>query len=163
MLDYFTTVLILGSLLAVVGGSIGYKLVSTRGQSVDSKSFSSRLSYLQEENQELKKYLRSVKGTIAQTKQGPTIDEGTEISEDTFDNTIKSLIGKYASMVPKNMQFLLQDPAIVDFLISEAKKHPEQTKEVLKHFISKNGNVTAGTSGTESQQQGAELLIEEGA
>jgi len=160
LVDYFTTVLILGSLLAFVGGIIGYKLVSSRGSTVDSKSFTSRLGYLQDENMELKKYLKSLKGSLAQTKQGVTLDEGTEINEDAFDSTIQSLITKYSSMAPKNMQFLLRDPAIVNYLISEAKKHPEQTKEVLKHFIGKNGDASTNTNEQDSEQAGLELAAQ---
>jgi len=156
VLDLITVVLILG-IISVVGGVIfGLKVVSQRGSTVESKSFSSRLGYLNDENGELKKYLKSLKGQLAQTKQGPTMDEGETITEEGFDSTIKSLIGKYASMAPKRFQFLLRDPAIVNFLISEAKKHPEQTKEVLSHFIGKNGNVDTTASSDESQQREVE-------
>jgi len=54
---------------------------------------------------------------------------------------------------------LLNDPAIVSFLLEEAKKHPEQTKEVLKHFISKNGDAGKESSSSESEQQ---ITIAEG-
>lgn len=155
--------LILGSIGVILGGSIGFKLIATRGQRVDEKSFSSRLGYLQEENGELKKYLRSVKGQLAQTKQGATLDEGVEVSEESFDSMIPSLVGKYAGMLPKNLQFLVRDPAIVSFLLSEAKKNPEQAKEVLKHFISKNGDAIGTESGAERQQQQLETLQESGA
>lgn len=163
MLELSTTVLILGVLMAIIGGVIGFKLVSTRGQQVDEKSFSSRLSYLQDENGELRKYLKSLKGQLAITKRGATLDEGTEISEEGFDSMIPSLVGKYAGMLPKNLQFLVRDPAIVSFLLSEAKKNPEQAKEVLKHFMSKNGDVNEAGSSAERQQQALEALQESGA
>jgi len=156
-------VLILGSIGVILGGSIGFKLIATRGQRVDEKSFSSRLGYLQDENGELKKYLKSIKGQLAQTKQGATIDEGTEVSEEGFDSIIPSLVGKYAGMLPKNLQFLVRDPAIVSFLLSEAKKNPEQAKEVLKHFISKNGDANGIGGSDERQQQAIEALQESGA
>lgn len=153
--------IVLGTIMAVIGGSIGYKLVSTRGESLESKTFNSRLGILQDENVELKKYLKSVKGHLAQTKQGATLEEGEVISEDGFDGTITSLIGKYSNMLPKNLQFLARDPAIVSFLISEAKKNPEQAKEVLKHFISKNGDANKGTGDAEREQ--LEVMQESGA
>ena len=162
-LDLFTTILILGSLLALVGGAIGFRLVSNKGKTVESESFTSRLGYLQDENKELRKYIKSAKGALAQTKQGATIDEGTEISEDGFDSIIPSLVGKYAGLLPKNLQFLVRDPAIVSFLLSEAKKNPEQAKEVLKHFISKNGNANTGASDAEREQQESEVLSVSGA
>jgi len=143
---------VMGTLMAITGGSIGYKLVTTRGDAVDSKSFNSRLGYLQDENSELKKYLKSMKGKINQQKQGPTLDEGESIDEGGFESAIPSLISKYASMAPKKFQFLLRDPAIVSFLVSEAKKNPEQAKEVLKHFIGGNGDANKESSDTQREQ-----------
>lgn len=163
MEELTTIVLILGSIGVVLGGCIGFKLVATRGQRVDEKSFASRLNYLQDENGELKKYLRSVKSRMAQSKRGATLDEGTEISEESFDSMIPSLVGKYAGMLPKNLQFLVRDPAIVSFLLSEAKKNPEQAKEVLKHFISKSGDANTAGGSAERQQQEFEALQESGA
>lgn len=162
MEELTATVLILGTIGVILGGTIGFKLVATRHQSVNEKSFSSRLNYLQDENGELRKYLKSVKGQLAQTKQGATLDEGTEVSEEGFDSMIPSLVGKYAGMLPKNLQFLVRDPAIVSFLLSEAKKNPEQAKEVLKHFIGKNGIANTTEGGAERQQQ-LEALQESGA
>jgi len=107
----------------------------------------------------LKKYLKSNKGSLAQMKQGLTIEEGESIDEGNFDGVIKGLIGKYQHMCPPQFRFLLNDPAIVSFLLEEAKKHPEQTKEVLKHFISKNGDAGKESSGSESEQQ---ITIAEG-
>jgi len=161
VLDLLTIVLILGVLVAVVGGAIGLKLVSNKGHTVESNVFESRLSILQDENGELKKYLKSVKGALAQTKQGATLDEGETISEDGFDGTITSLVGKYSNMLPKNLQFLARDPAIVSFLISEAKKNPEQAKEVLKHFISKNGD--GDKAAGDAQREQTEYLQEHSA
>jgi len=155
-IDFFTTVLILGTLTAVIGGAIGLKLAARLGQSVDSKSFQSRLQYLVEENSELKKYLKSVKGSMAQMKQGLQLPEGTNVEElptNGFDGVIKGLIGKYSAMCPPQFRPLLQDPTIINFLLEEAKKHPEQTKEVLKHFISSNGSVTKSSDDSESKEQ----------
>ncbi len=161
--DFFTTVLILGSMLVLVGGAIGYRLVSKKGQSMENGVFNDRLGLLQDENKELKKYLKSTKGAVGQLKKGLTIDEGESLDEDNFDGVIKGLIGKYQHMCPPQFRFLLNDPTIVSFLLEEAKKHPEQTKEVLKHFISKNGDVGKESSSEESQQHQLEELTAEGA
>jgi len=144
VLDYFTTVLVLGSILAVVGGAIGLKLASRLGKGVDESTFNSRLGYLQEENKELKKYLKATKGTMSQLKQGVTLPEGADIEnadEGAVDGMIKGLIGKYGAMAPPQLRPFLQDPAIVNFLLTEAKKNPEVTKDILKNFIGKNGNI----------------------
>jgi len=162
MLDFFTTVLILGSIVTVIGGAIGFKLVASRGKSMENGVFNDRLGLLQDENKELKKYLKSNKGSLAQLKQGLTIPEGEEINEGNFDGVIKGLIGKYQHMCPPQFRFLLNDPAIVSFLLEEAKKHPEQTKDVLKHFISKNGDGKESSS-AESKQEQLETLLAEGA
>jgi len=155
VLDLNTTILILGSIMTVIGGAIGLKLAASRGKSMSNDSFQSRLGILQAENKELKKYLSSVKGTLAQTKQGLTLPEGTDLEnqDSGFDNIIKGLIGKYSSMVPPQLRPFLQDPAVINFLLSEAKKNPEQTKEILKNFISNNGSVTKSTDGGSTNQQ----------
>ena len=159
MLEISSNVLILGSIVALMGGSIGLFLVRKWGKSMSNQVFNDRLGLLQDENKELKKYLKSNKGALAQMKQGLTLEEGQEIDEGNFDGAIKGLIGKYQHMCPPQFRFLLNDPAIVSFLLDEAKKHPEQTKEVLKHFISKNGEIGKESSSDESEQQ---IAIAEG-
>jgi len=156
-------VLILGSIVAVMGGSIGLFLVRKWGASMSNRVFNDRLELLQDENKELKKYLKSNKGALSQLKQGLTIPEGESIDEGNFDGAIKGLIGKYQHMCPPQFRFLLNDPAIVSFLLEEAKKHPEQTKEVLKHFISKNGDAGKESSSDQSKQEQLEMLATEGA
>jgi len=161
MLEISSNVLILGSIVALMGGSIGLFLVRKWGASMSNRVFNDRLDLLQDENKELKKYLKSTKGTVAQMKQGLTIDDDSPIDEGNFDGVIKGLIGKYQHMCPPQLRPILQDPAIVSFLLSEAKKHPEQTKEVLKHFISKNGDAGKESSSNESEQ--LEVVALEGA
>jgi len=163
MLDFFTTVLILGSIVTVIGGAIGFKLVASRGKSMENGVFNDRLGLLQDENKELKKYLKSNKGSLAQLKQGLTLEDGESIDEGNFDGAIKGLIGKYQHMCPPQFRFLLNDPAIVNFLLSEAKKNPEQTKEVLKHFISSKGDDGKESGSTESKSEQLEALTAEGA
>ena len=163
MLEISSNVLILGSIVALMGGSIGLFLVRKWGASMSNRVFNDRLELLQDENKELKKYLKSNKGALAQMKQGLTLEEGQEIDEGNFDGAIKGLIGKYQHMCPPQFRFLLNDPAIVSFLLDEAKKHPEQTKEVLKHFISKNGEIGKESSSDESQQQQTIAIAEGGA
>jgi len=163
MLEISSNVLILGSIVALMGGSIGLFLVRKWGASMSNRVFNDRLELLQDENKELKKYLKSNKGALAQMKQGLTLEEGQEIDEGNFDGAIKGLIGKYQHMCPPQFRFLLNDPAIVSFLLDEAKKHPEQTKEVLKHFISKNGEIGKESSSDESEQQQAITIAEGGA
>lgn len=163
MFEISSNVLILGSIMAVMGGSIGLLMVRKWGGSMNNRVFNDRLELLQDENKELKKYLKSNKGSLAQLKQGLTIEEGESIDEGNFDGVIKGLIGKYQHMCPPQFRFLLNDPAIVSFLLEEAKKHPEQTKEVLKHFISKNGNAGKESSSEESQSEQLEQLTAEGA
>jgi len=157
------TFTILGSLVAVIGGAIGLKVASKMGSSMDNRVFNDRLELLQDENKELKKYLKSNKGALAQLKQGLTIPEGTnieEMDENGTDGVIKGLIGKYSGMCPPQFRPLLQDPAIVSFLLSEAKKHPEETKEVLKHFIGGNGKIGTESSGEQSPEQQYEDSVE---
>jgi len=163
MLEISSNVLILGSIVALMGGSIGLFLVRKWGKSMSNQVFNDRLGLLQDENKELKKYLKSVKGSVAQMKQGLTIENDGELDENSFDGVIKGLIGKYQHMCPPQFRFLLNDPAIVSFLLEEAKKHPEQTKEVLKHFISKNGDAGKESSSDEFKQSEIIALAEGGA
>jgi len=163
MLDFFTTTLILGSIVAVIGGAIGLKLAGRMGQNMDNSIFNGRLELLQDENKELKKYLKSNKGALAQLKQGLTIPEDEPLEPGNFDGVIKGLIGKYQHMCPPQFRFLLNDPAIVNFLLSEAKKNPEQTKEVLKHFMTKNGDVTKESGSNQPGEQQVAALGLEGA
>jgi len=160
MVEFFTTVLILGTIVAVIGGAIGLKLASKMGSSMENGIFNDRLQLLQDENKELKKYLKSQKGSLAQLKQGLTIEDSEPLEEGNFDGIIKGLIGKYQHMCPPQFRFLLNDPAIVNFLLSEAKKNPEQTKEVLKHFISKNGDVGKESGSNQSDEQAETIRLE---
>jgi len=66
-------------------------------------------------------------------------------------------------MAPPQLRPFLQDPAIVGFLLEEAKKNPEQTKEILKHFMSNNGKIGTGGSSDESQQLENQTFQEGGA
>ena len=166
VLDFFTTVLVLGSILAFIGGAIGLKLASRMGKGVDETTFNNRIGYLQDENRELKKYLKSNKGSLAQMKQGLTLPENADIEgadEGAVDGMIKGLIGKYGAMCPPQFRPFLQDPAIVNFLLSEAKKNPEMTKEVLKNFIGKNGTIGKESGTEKSRESELEQLYAEGA
>jgi len=165
-IDFNTTVIILGSLVAVIGGAIGLKLASRLGKGVDEQTFNSRLGFLMEENKELKKYLKQNKGSLAQLKQGLTLPDGSDVEsadEGAVDGMIKGLMGKYAQMCPPQFRPFLQDPAIQNFLLSEAKKNPEMTKDILKNFIGKNGKI-GKESGTGQPGAGElEALALEGA
>ena len=165
MVEFYTTVLILGTIVAVIGGAIGLKLASKMGSSMEDGIFNDRLQLLKDENKELKKYLKSNKGSLAQLKQGLTLDDGVNVEnadEGAVDGMIKGLMGKYAQMCPPQFRPFLQDPAIQNFLLSEAKKNPEQTKEILKQFIGKNGVIGKESSSIESEQS-AQIITEDGA
>jgi len=165
-IDFYTTVLVLGVITAVIGGAIGLKLASRRGKSMTIDIFNERLDLLQQQNKELKNGLRIARGTTAQMKEGITLPEGADIDqadEGAMDGMIKGLIGKYSNMAPPQLRPFLQDPAIVGFLLQEAKKNPEQTKEILKQFIGKNGSVSKSSDGSATQQQELEALSSEGA
>jgi len=144
--------LVIGITVAIFGGAIGLKLASRMGSSMEREQLNETVDFLQKE-------LKKTKGTLGQTKQGVTVPE-TELNEGSFDGIIRNLISKYSSMAPKQFQFLLQDPAIVSFLISEAKKNPDQAKEVLKHFMTGGSLDNKTTSDT---QRTEELLVTEGA
>lgn len=148
---YLVAVLTIG----VFGGSIGLKLASRMGSSLE-------LTQVQDENKFLKTALKQVRGTLGQRQEGISLPQDTELTEESMDGVIRNLVSKYSSMAPKSYQFLLQDPAIINFLISEAKKNPKQAKEVLSHFISGSGNVDKGASGSESDKQ-YETFRDEGA
>jgi len=165
-IDFFTTVLVLGIITALVGGIIGIILVRSRGKSMTSQIFHERLQLLLEQNKELKNGLRQSRGTVGQMKEGVTLPEGTSlenVDEGAMDGMIKGLISKYSSMAPPQLRPFLQDPAIVGFLLQEAKKNPEQTKEILKQFIGKNGGVSKSSDDGQVQQQQLEALSAEGA
>lgn len=147
---YLVGVIIVG----LLGGAIGLKLASRMGSTMELDQVNDTVKFLESE-------LKRSKGKVGQQQQGPTIPEGTEVNEGSFDGIIRNLISKYSSMAPKRFQFLLQDPAIVSFLISEAKKNPDQAKEVLKHFIGGNGLVNKTKDDSESEQ--LEALAESGA
>lgn len=153
-IDITIVYLVVGVIVAILGGAIGLKLASRMGSNMEREQLTDTVGFLQKE-------LKKSKGTIGQQQQGPTVPEGTELNEDNFDGIIRGLISKYSGMAPKRFQFLLQDPAIVNFLISEAKKNPEQTKEVLKHFIGGNGIADKGSSDTKTKE--LEQFIEGGA
>jgi len=162
MVEFYTLVLILGTIVAVIGGAIGLKVASRMGKSMENSIFNDRLGLLQDENKELKKYLKSNKGALSQLKQGLTIPEGESIDGDV-GGVITGLIGKYQHLCPPQLRPLLNDPAIVSFLLEQAKEHPEQTKQVLKHFISKSGDAGKESSGGESESDYEQIAAESGA
>jgi len=165
-IDFYTTVLILGIISVVIGGVIGLVLAVRRGKSMTTDIFNERLELLQAQNKELKKNLQNYRGTIGQMKEGITLPKDTNLEnadEGTMDGMIKGLISKYSGMAPPQLRPFLQDPAIVGFLLSEAKKNPEQTKEILKQFIGNNGSVTKSSDGAATQEQQLEALSAEGA
>jgi len=165
-IDFYTTVLVLGIISVVIGGAIGLKLVSRRGKSMTIDIFNERLDLLQQQNKELKNGLRIARGTTAQMKEGITLPEGADIDQadmGAVDGMIKGLISKYSSMAPPQLRPFLQDPAIVGFLLEEAKKNPEQTKEILKQFIGRNGSVSKLSSTTVNQEQELATLSADGA
>jgi len=155
-LDINIVYLVVGVIVALFGGVIGVKLASRMGSSME-------LDQLQEELKFLKSSLKVAKGTLGQQLQGATIPEGTKITDESMDEVIRNLISKYSSMAPKKYQFLLQDPAIINFLIAEAKKNPEQAKEVLSHFIGGDQHANQGSSSAESQQEPSAAARAEGA
>lgn len=159
MIDFYTTTLILGVIVALIGGSIGFKLISSRGKSMTSHIFNERLELVMDANKELKKSLAVAKGTASQMKEGITLPSDTNLDslqqDGGFDTVIKGLISKYSMMAPPQLRPILQDPAIVGFLLEEAKKNPEQTKEVLKHFINVNGKI--GTESGSEQSRESQL------
>jgi len=145
--------LVVGILITFFAGAIGLKLSSRMGSNMEREQLNETVDFLQKE-------LKKSKGLVGEQKRGPSLPEDTELSEGNFDGIIRNLISKYSGMAPKRFQFLLQDPAIINYLISEAKKNPEQAKDVLKHFIGGNGLANKGSSDTNTE---TELLVSEGA
>jgi len=168
-LDVLTVTLVLGLVGALIGGIVGLKLLSIKGSTMENSVFNNRLQLLTDENKELKKFLASVKGKLNQMKQGITLDDNVNVEElDKLDNgavdgVIKGLIAKYQHMAPPQLRPLLNDPAIVSFLLSQAKEHPEQTKEVLKHFIGSNGKIGSQGVSDESESNKIAAYASEGA
>jgi len=142
---YLVAVVIIG----LLGGAIGLKLASRMGSSMENDQLNETVEFL-------KKELKSANGTIGEQKRGITLPQDTKINESSMDGIIRNLISKYSSMAPKKYQFLLQDPAIINFLISQAKQNPKEAKEVLSHFIGGDGNVIKGPGSPESE---SEILV----
>ncbi len=158
--------MVLGIVLGLIGGIVGLKLVSKKGSSMENTVFNERLTLLKDQNKELKRAVAISNGTIGNMKKGITLDDDVnleKLDESGFDGVITSLISKYQGMAPPQLRPFLQDPAIVSFLLDQAKKNPEQTKEVLKHFIGKNGKIATESGENDSQQVALQLAREEGA
>lgn len=123
------------------------------GSSMERNQLNETVDFLQKE-------LKKTKGMFGETKRGITVPD-IELNEGSFDGVIRNLITKYSGMAPKQFQFLLQDPAIVNFLISEAKKNPKQAKEVLSHFMTGGSLDNKTTSDTQTPE--LESIVQEGA
>lgn len=147
---YLVAVVIIG----LLGGAIGLKLASRMGSSMERDQLNETVDFLNEE-------LKAAKGTIGEQKRGITLPDNTKVNKENMDGIIRNLISKYSSMAPKKYQFLLQDPAIINFLIAEAKKNPEQAKEVLSHFITGDQHANQGASDRESED--LTVISQEGA
>lgn len=122
-------------LAAVVVGSacaIMFARHSTRNNPLNTKERNRYLNYIAEIESENKK----LKGKVNQAKKPISIEE---YDEDNPLGAISELIGGLTPFLPKGAASFLANPQVLKGAEKLISEHPDEIKNVLSKFISKNG------------------------
>ena len=122
-------------LAAVVVGSacaIMFARHSTRNNPLNTKERNRYLNYIAEIESENKK----LKGKVNQAKKPISIDE---YDEDNPLGAISELVSGIAPLLPQSVRPFLSNPSVLKGAEKLISEHPEEIKNVLSKFVSKNG------------------------
>jgi hypothetical protein len=128
----FSEVIILSSV--VVGGSVAIMFArhSTRNNPLNTKERNRYLNYIADLESENKK----LKGKVNQAKKPVSIDE---FDEDNPMGAISELIQVLTPILPASVRPFLANPNVLKGAQKLIEEHPEEIKNVLSKFVSKNG------------------------
>ena len=122
-------------LAAVVVGSacaIMFARHSTRNNPLNTKERNRYLNYIAEIESENKK----LKGKVNQAKKPISIDE---YDEENPLGAISELVSGIAPLLPQSVRPFLSNPSVLKGAEKLISEHPEEIKNVLSKFVSKNG------------------------
>ena len=128
----FSEVIILSSV--VVGGSVAIMFArhSTRNNPLNTKERNRYLNYIADLESENKK----LKGKVNQAKKPVSIDE---FDEENPMGAISELIQGLTPILPASVRPFLANPNVLKGAQKLIEEHPEEIKNVLSKFVSKNG------------------------
>ena len=122
-------------LAAVVVGSacaIMFARNSTRNNPLNTKERNRYLNYIADIEAENKK----LKGKVDQAKKPISIDD---YDEDNPLGAISELVSGIAPLLPQSVRPFLSNPSVLKGAEKLISEHPEEIKNVLSKFVSKNG------------------------
>jgi len=148
-IDTNLTILLLGSLLAIIGGLGWGKWLALRGTSPD--VLNEKIKRIQEE-------ANHYRGIVSQQRGEFKIDSHHDINtDDGLVSIANSITPGILDLLPKDVQTqvkgLLNSPDVVDLLHEIYKKHPKEVKELLGGFLKTNGKSSSTNEPTPEQLQ----------
>lgn len=148
-LDTNVVILVLGTLVSVIGGTIGVKLVSTRHQTPEYQL--EKLKNLQGDYDDIKKENRYLRGKVSQVRQKFQVDDNFDLDNDSdIVSLAKSILPNVIDFLPKDVQKqaagFLSNPDIIELANELYKKHPEEVKKFLGGFLKKSSSQNSSNS-----------------
>ena len=128
----FGEIIILSSVVVGSACVIMFTRHSTRNNPLNTKELNRYLNYIAEIESENKK----LKGKVNQAKKPISIDD---YDEDNPLGAISELVSGIAPLLPQSVRPFLSNPSVLKGAEKLISEHPEEIKNVLSKFVSKNG------------------------
>jgi len=128
----FGEIIILSSVVVGSACVIMFTRHSTRNNPLNTKERNRYLNYIAEIESENKK----LKGKVNQAKKPISIDD---YDEDNPLGAISELVSGIAPLLPQSVRPFLSNPSVLKGAEKLISEHPEEIKNVLSKFVSKNG------------------------
>ena len=128
----FGEIIILSSVVVGSACVIMFTRHSTRNNPLNTKERNRYLNYITEIESENKK----LKGKVNQAKKPISIDD---YDEDNPLGAISELVSGIAPLLPQSVRPFLSNPSVLKGAEKLISEHPEEIKNVLSKFVSKNG------------------------
>ena len=128
----FGEIIILSSVVVGSACVIMFTRHSTRNNPLNTKERNRYLNYIAEIESENKK----LKGKVNQAKKPISIDD---YDEDNPLGAISELVSGISPLLPQSVRPFLSNPSVLKGAEKLISEHPEEIKNVLSKFVSKNG------------------------
>ena len=128
----FGEIIILAGIVVGSACAIMFARHSTRNNPLNTKERNRYLNYIAEIESENKK----LKGKVNQAKKPVSIDE---FDEENPMGAISELIQGLTPILPASVRPFLANPNVLKGAQKLIEEHPEEIKNVLSKFVSKNG------------------------
>ena len=141
---------IVGTVIAAIGGIVGYKWVTTRG--MDQKVLGKKIKIYEDVLNEYENELKHWKGKYNQSKQIEKVDGDYDLdNQSDVASLAKLVLPNILDLLPQDLkikaQGFLDNPELVDMAVKLYEKHPDEVKGLLAKFIKKRGTADGGQAG----------------